>query len=112
MPLHVRAHQRAVRIVVLKERNQRRSYGYKLLRAHVDVVHIAARHQHKVPLPARIHQVLGDHALFVELDVRLRNGVLVFFPSREVEAERNLIDPPLARLLQPAFSRAASSFSM
>ena len=42
LPLHVRAHQRAVRVVVLEERNQRGGDGDELLRADVDVVDFIA----------------------------------------------------------------------
>jgi len=38
LALHVRAHQRAVRIVVLEERDERRGDGHKLLRRHVDEI--------------------------------------------------------------------------
>ena len=36
----------------------------------------------------------------VELDVGLRDGVLVLFPRRQVEAERHVVDLPLACLLE------------
>ena len=100
LPLHVCAHQCAVRIVVLQERHQRCGYRHQLLRAYVDVVHLGAVHQHKVPQPARIHQVFCDLAVLVELDVGLRDGVPVLFPRRQVEAEGNRVDGSLAFLLQ------------
>ena len=78
----------------------------------VDVVHLGPVHQHKVPLPARVHQVLGDLAFLVELDVGLRDGVLVLFPCRKIEAERNVSIARLPAFFSDAFSRAASSFSM
>ena len=113
LPLHVGAHQRAVGIVVFQERHQRRGHRHQLLRAHVDVVHLGPVHQHKVPLPARIHQVFGDLALVVELDVGLRDGVPVLFPRRQIEAERNASRScRLPAFFSWAFRRAASSFSM
>ncbi len=60
LALHVGAHQRAVGVVVLEERHQRRGHRNKLLGRDVDVVDLGAVHQHKVALPARIHQVFGD----------------------------------------------------
>ncbi len=45
-------------------------------------------------------KLLRDHAVLVELDVGLRNGVFVFFPRRQIEAEGNRVDGPLAFLLQ------------
>ena len=40
LALHVRSHQRAVRVVVLEERNQRRRDRHELLRRHVDELHV------------------------------------------------------------------------
>ena len=97
LALHVGAHQRAVGVVVLEERHQRRGHRNKLLRRDVDVVHFGPVDQHEVALPARIHQVFGDHAFIVELDVGLRDGVLVLFPCRQVEAERNVSRWPACR---------------
>ncbi len=101
LPLHVRAHERAVGVVVLEERHQGRSDRDELLRRDVDIIHVGAVDQHEVPLAARVHQIFSDLALIVELDVGLRDGVLVLFPCRQVEAERNMVDGPLAGLLQP-----------
>ena len=41
LALHVRAHQRAVGVVVLEERDQRRGHRHELLRRHVDEVDLA-----------------------------------------------------------------------
>ncbi len=46
LTLHVRAHQRAVGVVVLEERDQRRGDRNELLRRHVHQVDLVARHQH------------------------------------------------------------------
>ena len=100
LALHVGAHESAVGVVVLEERHQRRGHGDELLGADVDVVHIGAVDQHKVPLTARVHQIFSDFALVVELDVGLRDGVLVLFPCRQVEAERHVVDGALAFLLK------------
>jgi hypothetical protein len=45
LTLHVRAHERAVGVVVLKERNERRGDRNELLRRHVDEIDAIARHQ-------------------------------------------------------------------
>jgi hypothetical protein len=60
LALHVGAHQRAVRVVVLKERHERCGNRYELLGADVDVVHLGAIDEHEVALAAGIHQVFGD----------------------------------------------------
>ena len=44
LALHVRAHQRAVGVVVLQERDQRRGHRNELLRRHVHEVDLLARH--------------------------------------------------------------------
>ncbi len=48
LPLHVRSHQRAVRVVVLEERHERRGDGDELLRRHVDEVDLVPRRQDEV----------------------------------------------------------------
>ena len=48
LALHVRSHQRAVRVVVLEERDQRRGHRDQLLRRHVDELHAVARRQDEV----------------------------------------------------------------
>ena len=52
LPLHVRAHQRAVGVVVLQERDQRRGHRNELLRRHVHQVDLLARDQRHVALHA------------------------------------------------------------
>ena len=88
LALHVRAHQRAVGVVVLEERHQRGSHRNQLLRADVDVVDFVAADQHEVAGLAGVDQIADDAALVVEFDVGLRDGVAVFFPRREIERER------------------------
>ena len=63
LALHVGAHQRAVRVVVLEERHQRCGDRDELLRADVDVVDLGAVDEHEVALTARIDQLFGDAAL-------------------------------------------------
>ena len=52
LPLHVRAHQRAVRVVVLEERNQRCRHRHDLRRRDVHVVDLVRRRQHELVLAA------------------------------------------------------------
>ena len=59
LALHVRAHQRAVGVVVLKERDQRRGDRDKLLRRHVDRGHVLGLDQPEVALPAHRDQFLA-----------------------------------------------------
>jgi hypothetical protein len=48
LTLHVRAHQRAVGVVVLEERDQRRGDRHELLRRHVHEVDLVGRRHHEV----------------------------------------------------------------
>ena len=99
LTLHVRAHQRAVGVVVLQERNQRCCYRHQLLRADVDVVHFVATDQHEVAGLASVDQFRDDAALVVDFGVGLRDDVAVFLPRRQVERERLEVDQLLAPLL-------------
>src|SRR5258706_1480530 len=88
LALHVRTHQGAVSVVVLKERDQARRDRDKLFRRHVDVIHFFALLQDEVSgLPA-VHEFRGDAAAFVERSVGLRHDVAIFFPCGQVEAIR------------------------
>src|SRR5579864_8694263 len=88
LTLHVRAHQRAVGVVVFEERNERSGDRNKLFRADVDVVHFLAADQNEVAGLAGVDQLSHDAAFVVEFHVGLRDGVAIFLPSREVEGER------------------------
>ena len=99
LALHVRSHQRAVRVVVLEERDERGGDRHELLRRDVDVVDLVARRQDEVAGLTRVHAVGRELPVLVELDVGLRDDVLVLFPRRQVEAVRLELD---ALLLRPA----------
>jgi hypothetical protein len=92
LALHVSAHQRAVGVVVLEERHQRRGDGDELLGADVDVVDFLAIDEDEVALTARVDQLFNDVAVLVELDVGLSDGVLVLFPCREIEGVGLVLD--------------------
>src|SRR3984885_10082876 len=96
LALHVRTHQRAVGVVVLEERNQAGGDGDELLRRNVDVVDFIAALQHEVAGLTAVDEFRGDLQTLIERDVGLRDDVLIFFPSRQVEAVR--LDGDLAAL--------------
>src|SRR5215813_11393132 len=100
LTLHVRAHQRAVRVVVLKEGHERGGNRDELLGAYVNIVDFRPADENEVALTAGIHQLFSDVAMLVELDVRLRDGVAIFFPRRKVEGEGLEIDVTLLVLLE------------
>src|SRR5579883_1123488 len=85
LALHVGTHERAIRVVVLEERNQAGGHGDELFRGDVNVVHFVAAFQDEVAgLPA-VDEFRSNAQLVVERDVGLRHDVLVLFPSREIE---------------------------
>ena len=85
LTLHVRAHQRAVGVVVLEERDQRRGHRNHLLRRHVHQVDVfARRHHHFAGVPAD-DELVDEAAVLVELGVGLRDVVLGLFHRREID---------------------------
>ncbi len=62
LALHVRPHQRAVRVVVLEERDERRRDRDELLGRHVDELHGVARREDEVALLARVDALLRQAA--------------------------------------------------
>jgi hypothetical protein len=60
LALHVRAHEGAVRVVVLEERDQRRRNRHELLRRHVHEVDAVRRDDDDVAGAPADHQVLGE----------------------------------------------------
>ena len=83
LPLHVRAHERAVGVVVLEERDQRRGDGDQLLRRHVHEVDPVRRQQRVVVALAAQHQLLGEGAVGVEHRVGLGDRVVLLVAGRE-----------------------------
>src|SRR5688572_15545508 len=100
LALHVRSHQRAVRVVVLEERDERGGDGDELLRRDVDELDIGSRREHEVASAARVDAVLRELAVVVHRRVGLGDDVVVLFPRREIEGVRLELD---ALLLRPAF---------
>src|SRR5271165_2390937 len=95
LALHVGSHQGAVGVVMLEERHERCGDRNELFGAHVNVVNFRAIHENEVALPASVDQLLGDVALLVEIDVRLRDGVTILFTRRQIEGEGLMFDRAL-----------------
>ena len=101
LALHVRAHERAVGVVVLEERDERRGHGHELLRADVHVVDAVALDGDEVAAGAGDDAVVDEDAVLVEPGVGLGDDVLLLLPGREVEGVRLGLDLALARLAEP-----------
>src|SRR5262249_48355588 len=84
LTLHVRTHERTVRVVVLKERDERCGNGNELLWGNVDVVDRVRGGHDEVPVLAAGDQFVSETSALVEHGVRLCDGVLTFFDRREV----------------------------
>ncbi len=85
LALHVRPHQRAVGVVVLEERNERRRDRHELLGAHVHQRdRVGDRHQELARL-ARRDQLLDEALVLVQLGVGLRDRVLGLLHRREID---------------------------
>ena len=84
LTLHVRAHQCAVRIVMLQEGHERRSDRHDLCRRHVHVLHALSAAQNGFAFFTGRHQLTGQHAVFVQSRIGLGNNVLAFFDGRQV----------------------------
>ncbi len=97
LPLHVGAHQGAVGVVVLEERDQRRRHRDELLRRDVDEVDLLARSEDEAAALTRRHALVDETSRLVDEGVRLGDRHLVFFPRGEIEGVRiGLRDAPTA----------------
>ncbi len=96
LPLHVRAHQRAVRVIMLQERDQRGSDTHHLLRARVNVLHLLRWNKHKAPAAsARLHPLLQEVPLLVQRGVCLRDREMVLAIRRKILHPRHHARPHL-----------------
>ena len=86
LPLHVGTHQRPVRVVVLKERNERRGDGHELLRRDVDRGDVLGLHQPEVALLADRDQILGEPAASVHRGIGLGYDQTLFLHGGEIAA--------------------------
>ena len=85
LALHVRAHQRAVGVVVLEERNQRGGDRDQLLGTDVHQGNMLARRHDEFARLARGDQLLGERAVGIELGRGLGDGVLLLFHRRKID---------------------------
>ena len=104
LALHVRAHQRAVGVVVLEERDQRRGHRDELLRRDVDQVDVLRPLHHEVAALAAVGQIGGDPALGVDLDIGLGDRVAALVHRREIDdlVGDLAVDDPAVRALDEA----------
>ena len=73
LPLHVGPHKRAVRVVMLQERNKRRGHAHELHRRNVHIADVLRRlHSHAFVYP-RLQAVFRELPLFVYRRARLRD---------------------------------------
>ena len=85
LTLHVGAHQRAVGVVVLEERNERRGDRNELLRRHVHEIHLVRRNELDVAGMAHDDEIVGEAALGVDGGVGLRDRVAALLHRREID---------------------------
>ena len=85
LALHVGAHERAIRVVVLEERNQRRRHRDQLLGRDVDEVDDLRPGQDEVAVLPAAHQILDEAPLLRQLGVGLRDGVAPLLDRGEVD---------------------------
>ena len=78
LALHVRAHQRAVRVIVLEERNQAGRDGNELLRRNIHVVDLARFHFQKVAAVTDGNFFSGEMTFRVHRRIRLRDDEIFF----------------------------------
>ena len=88
LALHVGAHQSAVGVVILEERNERGRDRDELLRRHVDEIDLLARHGQHVAMMARDHQLLGELAVLGQRHVGLGDVMLALLDRRQIDRPR------------------------
>ena len=106
LALHVRAHQRAVGVVVLQERNERGGNRNELLRRHVHEVDLVARHQMHVAGLAADDQVFGEAAAVIDRRIGLRDRVAALFHRGEIDhlvGDAAVLDLAIRRLDEAVF---------
>ena len=106
LALHVRAHQRAVGVVVLEEGDQRRGDRDELLGRDVDRRHLLGQHEAEIAAAAHRDQFLGEAALRVERGIGLGDDELVLVHRREVLPpllHLAVLDQPVRRLDEAVF---------
>ena len=85
LTLHVRAHQRAVGVVVLEERDERRGDRHELLRADVHELDVVAAGHEEVAGATAGDQLLAQLVLGIDFGIGLGDRVLALFHRREID---------------------------
>ena len=85
LTLHVRAHERAVGVVVLEERDERRGNRNDLLGRNVHQVDVSLSASGRCRRHGGQRQVVDELALVVELGVGLGDVVLGLFHGRQID---------------------------
>ena len=75
LPLHVRAHQRAVGVIVLQERDQRRGDRNQLFRRHVHQIDLIMTRHLVIPARPARDQFVDEAIAVIEQRVGLGDGV-------------------------------------
>src|SRR5690606_18074043 len=84
LTLHVGAHQCSVGVIVLQERNQRRSHRHDLRRSHVHVMDVLWRRHHGFTRLTAGNQIICKSTVFGQFGVSLSDDVIAFFNGRQV----------------------------
>ena len=84
LALHVGAHQRAVRVVMLEEGDQRRGHRHDLRRRHVHVFHFLARGECEFVVLTAGNKLFLELAALIQLGVGLSDHILAFFNCRQI----------------------------
>jgi hypothetical protein len=78
LALHVRSHQSAIRIIMLKERNQPSGHRYQLLRRHVHKIYIGWFNINEVTFTPTHDSLVKKVSFVVNRRVGLSNNKLFF----------------------------------
>ena len=84
LPLHVGAHERAVGVVVLEERDERCRHRNDLRRGNVDVIDLVRRRQRELVLVPAGHQFVHQLAALVHRGIRLGDHEVAFLDGGQV----------------------------
>ena len=82
--MHVGAHQGAVRVIVLKERDQGGRHADRLLGGHVHVLHLVGVHQDEIPAVACRHQVGDQPSIRADFGIGLGDVIPIPVDGRQV----------------------------
>ncbi len=83
LPLHVRSHERPIRIIVFQERNQRGCNGDNLRRCNVHELNTVSRHQAEFVAIAARNDFVQQLAFVVDGGIGLGNHILPLIDGRK-----------------------------